>query len=100
AATVSHTGALSISPTRLPLNIATRTPTASGTLSAFVRLGAGSGSGSSGLGTSGTNPRIGNAYPALGVDQFGLLQQYVNADKAFIQFAGFTAGRASSFFDF
>ncbi|MCJ2105617.1 porin, partial [Methylobacterium sp. E-041] len=26
--------------------------------------------------------------------------QYVNADKAFIQFAGFTAGRASSFFDF
>ncbi|RZK96511.1 MAG: porin, partial [Methylobacterium sp.] len=86
--------------TRLRINLDARTQTAYGTLRAFVRLEAGSGSGYSGLGTSGTNQRIGNAYPALGVDSFGRLQQYVNADKAFIQFAGFTAGRASSFFDF
>ena len=36
----------------------------------------------------------------MGIDQFGRDQQHVNADKAFIQFAGLTAGRASSFFDF
>ncbi|MCJ2006566.1 porin, partial [Methylobacterium sp. J-092] len=86
--------------TRLRINLDARTQTAYGTLRAFVRLEAGSGSGYSGLGTSGTTQRIGNAYPGLGIDSFGRLQQYVNADKAFIQFAGFTAGRASSFFDF
>ncbi|MDN3569431.1 porin, partial [Methylobacterium longum] len=53
-----------------------------------------------GGGTSGTQQRIGQAYAALGVDQFGRGQSYMNVDKAFIQFAGLTAGRASSFFDF
>jgi hypothetical protein len=85
----------------LRINMDARTQTAYGTLRAFVRLEAASRTGGPyGGGTSGTQQRIGNAYAALGVDQFGRAQQYVNVDKAFIQFAGLTAGRASSFFDF
>jgi hypothetical protein len=87
--------------TRLRINLDARTQTAYGTLRAFVRLEAGYRSGGPyGGGTSGTQQRIGQAFPGLGVDQFGRAQQFVNADKAFIQFAGLTAGRASSFFDF
>ncbi len=87
--------------TRLRINVDARTQTGYGTLRAFLRLETGSRTGGSyGGGTSGTQQRIGNAFPALGVDQFGRAQQYVNTDKAFVQFAGFTAGRASSFFDF
>ncbi|MFK5599086.1 porin [Methylobacterium sp. HMF5984] len=85
---------------RLRINVDARTQTAYGTLRAFVRLDAGSRTGQSGPGTSGTQQRIGNAYFATGVDGFGRVQQFSNVDKAFIQFAGFTAGRASSFFDF
>jgi Porin subfamily len=87
--------------TRMRINLDARTQTAYGTLRAFVRLDAGYRSGGPyGGGTSGTQQRIGQAFPALGVDQFGRAQQYMNVDKAFIQFAGLTAGRASSFFDF
>jgi len=85
---------------RLRINLDARTQTAYGTLRAFVRLDAGSRTGYSGIGRSGTQERIGQAYAATGVDQNGRDQQYVNVDKAFIQFAGLTAGRASSFFDF
>ncbi|KNY20746.1 porin [Methylobacterium sp. ARG-1] len=85
---------------RMRINLDARTQTAYGTLRAFVRLDAGSRTGYSGVGTSGTQQRIGQAFPALGIDQFGRAQQFVNVDKAFIQFAGLTAGRASSFFDF
>jgi len=82
-------------------NLDARTQTAYGTLRAFVRLDVASRTGGSyGGGTSGTQQRYGNAYAALGIDTFGRAQQYVNLDKAFIQFAGLTAGRASSFFDF
>ncbi|VUD70175.1 Porin Omp2b [Methylobacterium symbioticum] len=81
------------------INIDARTQTAYGSLRAFVRLEAASRTGLPGL-HSGTQTRIGNAFPALGVDGYGRVQQYVNTDKAFVQFAGFTAGRASSFFDF
>ncbi|WP_216073875.1 hypothetical protein, partial [Acinetobacter baumannii] len=49
---------------------------------------------------SGTQQRIANAFPATGQDAFGRVQNFVVADKAFVQFAGLTAGRASSFFDF
>ncbi len=85
----------------LRINMDARTQTAYGTLRAFVRLEAGSRTGGPyGGGTSGTQQRIGNAFPGLGTDEFGRAQQYVNVDKAFIQFAGLTAGRASSFFDF
>ncbi len=87
--------------TRLRINVDARTQTGYGTLRAFLRLETGYRSGGPyGGGTSGTQQRIGQAFPALGVDQFGRAQQFVNTDKAFVQFAGFTAGRASSFFDF
>ncbi|MCJ2123605.1 porin [Methylobacterium sp. J-077] len=84
----------------LRFNLDARTQTAYGTLRAFVRLDAGSRAGASGVGRSGTQERIGLAYAATGVDQVARVQQVVNVDKAFIQFAGLTAGRASSFFDF
>jgi len=85
---------------RMRINLDARTQTAYGTLRAFVRLDAGARTGYSGVGQSGTQQRIGQAYPGLGNDSFGRDSQYVNVDKAFIQFAGLTAGRASSFFDF
>ncbi|GLS74608.1 polymerase [Methylobacterium tardum] len=85
---------------RMRINLDARTQTAYGTLRAFVRLDAGARTGYSGVGTSGTQQRIGQAFPGIGTDQFGRDQQFVNVDKAFIQFAGLTAGRASSFFDF
>ena len=81
------------------INLDARTQTAYGTLRAFIRLEAASRTGIPTM-HSGTQNRIANAFPALGVDGFGRVQQYFNTDKAFIQFAGFTAGRASSFYDF
>ncbi|GJD57471.1 porin [Methylobacterium dankookense] len=81
------------------INLDARTQTAYGTLRAFVRLETASRTGFPTM-HSGTQNRIGNAFPALGVDGYGRVQQYFNTDKAFVQFAGFTAGRASSFFDF
>ena len=81
------------------INLDARTQTAYGTLRAFIRLEAASRTGFPTM-HSGTQNRIANAFPALGVDGFGRVQQYFNTDKAFIQFAGFTAGRASSFYDF
>ncbi|MFB0493189.1 hypothetical protein ABIE45_005775 [Methylobacterium sp. OAE515] len=85
---------------RMRINLDARTQTAYGTLRAFVRLDAGARTGYSGVGQSGTQQRIGQAYAGIGTDSFGRDSQYVNVDKAFIQFAGLTAGRASSFFDF
>ncbi len=82
----------------LRINMDARTQTDYGTLRAFIRLEAASRTGA--FMTSGTQQRSANAFPALGIDQFSRAQQYVNTDKAFIQFAGLTAGRASSFFDF
>ena len=80
------------------LNLDARTQTAYGTLRAFVRFELASRTGA--YLNSGTQQRIANAFPAVGVDTFGRAQQYVNVDKAFIQFAGLTAGRAASFYDF
>ncbi|MGC5781553.1 porin [Methylobacterium sp. NFXW15] len=83
------------------INLDARTQTGYGTLRAFLRVEVASRTGGPYAGgTSGTQQRIGNAFAALGPDQFGRAQTYVNADKAFVQFAGLTAGRASSFFDF
>ncbi|KQO66923.1 MULTISPECIES: porin [unclassified Methylobacterium] len=82
------------------INVDARTQTAYGTLRAFVRLQFASRTGATGGLRSGTQERIGNAFGATGQDQAGRVQQFVNTDKAFIQFAGLTAGRASSFFDF
>ncbi|MCJ2011761.1 porin, partial [Methylobacterium sp. J-076] len=81
------------------INLDARTQTGYGTLRAFLRLEAASRTGIPGL-HSGTQIRIGNAFPGTGIDQYGRVEQYFNTDKAFVQFAGLTAGRASSFFDF
>ena len=81
------------------LNLDARTQTAYGTLRAFVRLEIGNLTGANTL-RSGTTERQGYAFSGTGVDTFGRAQMYVNIDKAFVQFAGLTAGRASSFFDF
>jgi hypothetical protein len=80
------------------LNLDARTQTAYGTLRAFVRFELASRTGA--YLKSGTAERAGNAFSANGVDTFNRVQQYVNVDKAFIQFAGLTAGRAASFYDF
>ncbi|KMO41233.1 porin [Methylobacterium tarhaniae] len=80
------------------LNLDARTQTAYGTLRAFVRFDLSSRTGA--YLKSGTQERIARAYTALGVDTFNRAQQFVNVDKAFIQFAGLTAGRAASFYDF
>ncbi|MEH3145599.1 MAG: porin [Methylobacterium frigidaeris] len=75
-----------------------RTSTAYGTLRSFIRFDLAYGTGP--FLASGTQLRGGNAIPSLGVDTFGRGLTSVLIDKAFIQFAGFTAGRAASFFDF
>ena len=80
------------------LNVDARTQTGYGTLRAFLRLEAASRTGV--FMTSGTQQRIANAFPATGQDQFGRVQNFFVTEKAFVQFAGLTAGRASSFFDF
>ena len=80
------------------LNFDARTQTGYGTLRTFIRLIAAYSSG--GFITSGTSQRFGQSYPALGQDTFGRANTTMYLDKAFIQFAGFTAGRAGSFFDF
>jgi hypothetical protein len=80
------------------LNLDARTQTPYGTLRAFVRFEIASRTGAQ-L-TSGTQQRYGNAFFGTGQDVFGRGQKYVEVDKAFVQFAGFTAGRASSFYDF
>src|SRR4051794_35950862 len=81
------------------LNLDARTETAYGTLRAFVRFEIANRTGL-GIVRSGTQERYGLAFPGLGVDTFNRAQTFVNVDKAFVQFAGLTAGRASSFFDF
>ena len=73
-----------------------RTATEYGTLRTFVRLILNSRTGNA---VSGTQQRYGDSTVATGADFNG--QTQTNLDfVAFIQFAGFTAGRAGSFFDF
>ena len=81
------------------LNLDARTDTAYGTLRTFVRFEIGNATGQRIL-QSGTVERYGMAFSGLGVDTFGRVQMQVSVDKAFLQFAGITAGRTSSFFDF
>ena len=84
---------------RARINLDARTQTAYGTLRSFLRLDTGSRTGFATMHAGALN-RIGGAFPGTGVDQFGRVQQQMNLDKAFVQFGGVTAGRASSFFDF
>ncbi|MDB5510884.1 MAG: porin [Enterovirga sp.] len=75
-----------------------RTQTPYGSLRTFVRIDMANRSG--GYLKSGTQERRANAFTATGADTNGQLQKYVEIDKAFVQFAGITAGRAQSFYDF
>ena len=79
------------------LNLDARTSTAYGTLRSFVRFDMARRTGHF---FSGTAQRRGEAEIATGVDFAGKAQTQITLDKAFIQFAGITAGRATSFFDF
>jgi hypothetical protein len=79
------------------LQLDARTQTAYGTLRAFVRLEIARRTGHF---FSGTAVRRGESEAATGFDFFGKAQHQIYLDKAFIQFAGITAGRATSFFDF
>jgi len=49
---------------------------------------------------SGSGERLGTAYPGLGIDYVGNVQNQVFIDRAFVQLGGLTAGRAVSFFGF
>lgn len=80
------------------LNLDARTATDLGTVRTFVRFDIYSGNGP--YLRSGTAERLGNAFSGTGIDMFGRAQTGVNVSNAFIQFAGITAGRAASFFDF
>ena len=80
------------------LQIDARTQTPYGTLRAFVRFEIASRTG--GYLKSGTGERYAQSFSATGVDTVAQAQKFVEVDKAFIQFAGFTAGKAASFFDF
>ena len=77
-----------------------RTSTQWGTLRTFVRFDIASRTGQQ-HGASGTLRNNGPAaFNATGVDTYNRAYKYVEVDKAFIQFAGLTAGRSSSFYDF
>ena len=80
------------------LNFDARTATGYGTLRTFIRVIAAYSTG--GYLSSGTGARYGLGYFGTGQDTWGRSFNSVYLDKAFIQFAGFTAGRAGSFFDF
>jgi hypothetical protein len=80
------------------VNIDARTQTPYGSLRAFVRLEIASRTG--GYLKSGTQERLFNAFAGTGADTVNSGQKFVDVDKAFVQFAGITAGRAQSFFDF
>jgi len=81
------------------LQVDARTNTEWGALRTFVRFEIASRTGGWPL-RSGTAERTAQAFFATGVDTFGRAQKYVEVDKAFIQFAGLTAGRFGSFYDF
>ncbi|MFC0283990.1 porin [Camelimonas abortus] len=81
------------------LQVDARTNTEWGVLRTFVSFEIASRTGGWSL-RSGTAERMAQAFGATGVDTFNRAQKSVEADKAFIQFAGLTAGRFGSFFDF
>ena len=80
------------------LNIDARTSTPYGTLRAFVRFEIASRTG--GYLKSGSQERYANAFFGTGADTQSQIQKFVDVDKAFVQFAGLTAGRAQSMYDF
>ncbi|GGC87425.1 porin [Chelatococcus reniformis] len=82
------------------IQVDARTATAWGTLRTFIRFDIASRTGNQ-HGSTGVFRQWGpNSFNATGIDTANRANKYVDVDKAFIQFAGLTAGRASSFYDF
>lgn len=82
------------------IQVDARTATDWGTLRTFVRMDIASRTGQQ-HGASGTLRNHGpSSFNATGIDTYNRAYKYVEIDKAFIQFAGLTAGRATSFYDF
>ncbi|WP_165491044.1 porin [Lichenihabitans psoromatis] len=84
------------------LNADSRTQTAYGTLRAFVSFRITNDSTASGTTGGGKAVGLGTPAPSTGAFQGNspVVGSAPTLDKGFIQFAGFTAGRAQSFFDF
>ncbi len=77
-----------------------RTPTAFGDLKTFIRLQFGNSTGQGILAQALPYAATGNGISATGADFFGKSSGSLSLDAAYIQFAGLTAGRTSSFFEF
>lgn len=75
-----------------------RTSTEYGLLRAYTRVNFARRTG--GQLYSGTQVRIGTAYTGTAYSYAGNAQTHIDIDRAFVQFAGLTAGRAVSFFGF
>ncbi len=77
-----------------------RTNSEWGVVRAFTRIDIAKRTGTS---RSGSQIRQGNAFENAGstsIDTAGKVETFINIDAAFVQFAGFTAGRLTSFYDF
>ncbi|TCO12111.1 porin-like protein, partial [Camelimonas lactis] len=82
------------------IQVDARTATQWGTLRTFVRMDIASRTGQQHGATSTLRNHGPSGFNATGVDTYNRAYKYVEIDKAFIQFAGLTAGRATSFYDF
>ena len=77
-----------------------RTPTAFGDLKTFIRFQFGNSTGQGVAAQAVPYSALGNATTATGADFFGKASTSTSLESAYIQFAGLTAGRTSSFFEF
>ena len=77
-----------------------RTPTAYGDLKTVVRFQLGNSTGQGLAAQAVPYSALGNATVATGADFFGKASTSTSLDAAYIQFAGLTAGRTTSFFEF
>ena len=79
------------------LELDARTSTEYGLLRAYTRVNFARRTGQI---YSGTQVRIGTAYTGTAFSYAGNAQTHIDIDRAFVQFAGLTAGRSVSFFGF
>jgi Porin subfamily len=77
-----------------------RTPTAYGDIKTVIRLQFGNSTGQGIAAQALPYSALGNATTATGADFFGKASTSTSLDAAYVQFAGLTAGRTSSFFEF
>ncbi len=82
------------------IGLEARTPTAYGDLKTVVRLQFGNSTGQGLSAQAVPYSALGNATVATGADFFGKASTSTSLDAAYIQFAGLTAGRTTSFFEF